>query len=108
MNFHGKDIKIFAANGSPDVARGIVDCLGLPVDKLPYPETAATAQPLSDIVWRGGNFGHYDAILEQNAYGWGRKWQTARSFGRNVRFAFHYAPKEAFWLFIQLLKGQCK
>lgn len=86
----------------------LVDCLGLPVDKLPYPETAATAQPLSDIVWRGGNFGHYDAILEQNAYGWGRKWQTARSFGRNVRFAFHYAPKEAFWLFIQLLKGQCK
>ncbi|MDD6175089.1 MAG: ribose-phosphate diphosphokinase [Firmicutes bacterium] len=29
MNFHGKDIKIFAANGSKDVAEGISSCLGL-------------------------------------------------------------------------------
>ena len=29
MNFHGKDIKIFAANGSKAVAEGICNCLGL-------------------------------------------------------------------------------
>lgn len=33
MNFHGKDIKIFAANGSPLVAKQVADCLGLPVSK---------------------------------------------------------------------------
>lgn len=86
----------------------LTDCLGLPKDCLPYLETAPTAQPLKNIIWRGGNFGHHDAGLEQYAGGWQRKWQTARSFGRNVRFAFRYAPKEAFWLFFQLMKGQIK
>lgn len=86
----------------------LTDCLGLAPECLPYPETAPTAQPLTDIVWRGGNFGHYNAGLDPKAYGWKRKWQTARSFGHHIRFAFHYAPKEAFWLFIQLLKGQIK
>ncbi|HCM24200.1 MAG TPA: ribose-phosphate pyrophosphokinase, partial [Ruminococcaceae bacterium] len=33
MNFHGKDIKIFAGNANPDVARQISDCLGLPMGK---------------------------------------------------------------------------
>ena len=32
----------------------LTDCLGLPAECLPYPEVASTAQPLSDIVWRGG------------------------------------------------------
>lgn len=32
----------------------LTDCLGLPAECLPYDETASTAQPLSDIVWRGG------------------------------------------------------
>lgn len=86
----------------------LVKELGLPVDCLPYPAVASTAQPLAEIVWRGGNFGQYDAGLGQEAGGWQRKRQTACSFGRNVRFAFRYAKKEAFWLFIQLLKGQFK
>ncbi len=30
MNFHGKDIKIFAANSIPDVAAQIAARLGLP------------------------------------------------------------------------------
>ena len=86
----------------------LVECLGLPVGCLPYHETAPTARPLADIVWRGGNFGQHDAGLQQQATGWRRKFQTARSFGRNVGFAFHYAPKEAFWFFLQLTKGQVK
>ncbi len=33
MNFHGKDIKIFAGSSNPDVAQGIAGCLGLPLGK---------------------------------------------------------------------------
>lgn len=33
MNFHGKDIKIFAGNSNPSVAQGIAGCLGLPLGK---------------------------------------------------------------------------
>ena len=33
MNFHGKDIKIFAANASPQVAAQIAECLNLSVGK---------------------------------------------------------------------------
>jgi len=33
MNFHGKNIKIFAANACPQVARQISECLGLPMGK---------------------------------------------------------------------------
>ncbi len=33
MNFHGKDIKIFAANSNQAVAKQISDCLGLPMGK---------------------------------------------------------------------------
>lgn len=84
------------------------DCLGLPAACLPYAATASTAQPLADIVWRGGNFGQYDDFLLARATGWQRKRQTALSFGRNLRFAFRYAPKETFWFFLQLMKGQMK
>ncbi len=33
MNFHGKDIKIFAGNSNADVAQGIAGCLGLQLGK---------------------------------------------------------------------------
>ena len=33
MNFHGKDIKIFAGSSNATVAQGIADCLGLPMGK---------------------------------------------------------------------------
>lgn len=33
MNFHGKDIKIFAANANQRVAKQIAECLGLPMGK---------------------------------------------------------------------------
>ena len=33
MNFHGKDIKIFAGNSNVDVAQGIAGCLGLQLGK---------------------------------------------------------------------------
>ena len=33
MNFHGKDIKIFAGSSNATVAQGIAGCLGLPLGK---------------------------------------------------------------------------
>lgn len=87
----------------------LTEHLGLPANCLLYPETAPTAQPLWDIVWRGGNFG-YQLVNRQQAgqSAWKRKMHTASSFLQNQRFAFRYAPQEAFWIFIGLLKGQLK
>lgn len=85
----------------------LVDCLGLPAATLPYGELAPSGEPLLEIVWRGGNFGHYQPGRE--FAGWslvGRKLDTARSFLANLRFALRYAPKEAFWIFTGLIKGQ--
>ena len=79
--------------------------LGMPSACLPYPAVAADVRPLLDIVWRGGNFGRYRAGLGK-AEARGRKWRTACSFMGNVRFASRYAPREAFWSFAGLLKGQ--
>lgn len=85
----------------------LVECLGLPVGCLPYSDVAPAARPLSDIVWRGGNFGqHYGGQDVVGVAGIRRKLATARSFGRNVRFSLYYAPKDAFWLMGNLLKGQ--
>ncbi len=86
----------------------MVEYLGLPVTCLPYSEQARSAHSLLDIVWRGGNFGQYMAKRKEcDARSvWTRKWQTLCSFLRNMNFSCHYAPKEAFWLVLRLLKGQ--
>ena len=81
--------------------------LGLPVSSLPYPTADCDAQPLLDIVWRGGNFGFQ--LEERNAPAqsvWGRKMRTASSFLKKLPFVIRYAPKEAFWIVAGLLKGQ--
>ena len=81
--------------------------LGLPEECLPYRETARSAEPLLDIVWRGGNFGLYlPGRSSRNAFS--GKLQTSRSFLRNMRFSWNYAPKEAFWIFTVLLRGQLR
>lgn len=33
MNVHGKEIKIFAANSNPDLAKKVTECLGIPLGK---------------------------------------------------------------------------
>lgn len=87
----------------------LVNYMGVPVEGLPYPDRASDAAPLLDIVWRGGNFGQYASGSVRPAVSpWRRKWQTACAFRRNVGFAFRYAPKESFWIFSSLLKGQIK
>lgn len=80
--------------------------LGLPADCLPYHETASEDTPLADIVWHGGNFGQHAQTRRPETTAWRRKWNTIRAFQANMRFAGRYAPKETFWYFTQLLKGQ--
>lgn len=91
---------------SPLLHAFLVGCLGLPAECLPYGETAPSAAPLAAIVWRGGNFGQHDSAIESDGSAFRRKLNTVRSFVRNMRFAYYYSPKETFWYFIQLLKGQ--
>lgn len=86
----------------------LIDYLGLPKDCLPYEDTVPSAVPLAEIVWRGGNFGQYDSMLVSESVAYRRKLNTIRSFIRNMHFASYYAPKETFWYFVQLLKGQFK
>lgn len=85
----------------------LIDCLGLPAASLPYGERAPEAGALLEIVWRGGNFGLHPSDRGNVPQGpIARKLATARSFVGNLRFALDYAPKEAFWLFADLMKGQ--
>ena len=84
----------------------LTDSLGLPAVCLPYLETAPSGQPLADIIWRGGNFGRYGKGYDPHLKGWRRKCSTARSFARNIGFMAGYAPKESFWILMQLMKGQ--
>lgn len=92
---------------NPLVHTFLVDCLGLPSATLPYGELAPSAEPLLEIVWRGGNFGHYLPGRESAGRSLlGRKLDTARAFAGNLRFALRYAPKEAFWIVAGLMKGQ--
>ena len=85
----------------------LVKQLGLPVRYLPYPDVAPTAQPLLDIVWRGGNFGYQMEQRNQSGRSaWKRKLETVRSFRKNVGFSLRYAPKEIAGLWMELVKGQ--
>ena len=85
----------------------LIQHLGLPASCLPYSAIAQDAQPLIDIVWRGGNFGFQleerttpaQSVLK-------RKLRTANSFLKKLPFVIRYAPKEAFWIVAGLLKGQ--
>lgn len=87
----------------------LVGHVGLPMACLPYQEVASDSSSLLDIIWRGGNFGQYVSGHQRKSQSLlAGKWQTARAFQRNARFAFRYAPKEGFWVFFSLLKGQLK
>lgn len=81
--------------------------LGLPAKYLPYEVDSVDSSALLERIMTGGNFGFYETgRLQAGASLWSRKWRTACSFLRNVKFACRYAPKEGFWSFVQLLKGQ--
>lgn len=83
------------------------DYLGLSPECLPYKEKRISSQPLLEIIMRGGNFGQYASGRGDTSQStWKRKLHTSRSFLHNARFSYRYAPKEAFWTFMNLLIGQ--
>lgn len=85
----------------------MVEHLGLPVDCLPYPVRCRTSRPLWNVVWKGGNFGMYPGGKKMvSGKSWKNKLNTLRAFVGNVRFSCSYAPKETFWIVINLLRGQ--
>ncbi len=67
----------------------------------------ANYDSLLEIILRGGNFGQHDKRYEARS-GWRRKLQTACAFAENMKFSLRYAPGEAFWTVVQLMKGQIK
>lgn len=85
----------------------LVNDLGMPVSDLPYEERLITADPLREIILRGGNFGQYrNSGRKENHAGWQRKWNTAGAFLRNLRFSLRFAPGEILWTTAALMKGQ--
>lgn len=103
-------LKLGLGRWNPLLHAFMTDFLGMPESSLPYPERARDAYPLLEIVWRGGNFGQY--VHGHTPAGespvWKRKVLTAQSFWKNLGFTARYAPKEAFWIFTDLLKGQIR
>lgn len=85
----------------------MVQCLGLPVDALPWQGPSVNPDPLLRIVCKGGNFGQHAGGGSDNSVAT-RKIDTALSFVRNIGFCAKYAPGEAIYTFWQLLKGQCR
>ena len=90
----------------------LVNVMGLPEEELPYSERIVSAEPLMRIVEDGGNFGQYrgeshessghiDRLSDRK-----RKLKTAGMFLRRAGFSMRFAPKEAFWTFWELVKGQ--
>ena len=86
----------------------LVTHLGMPIDTLPYPETPVATAPLARIIMAGGNFGHYRHGNRAATTTVRRKLHTAGTFLHNLRFSCHYAPQEALWRVLNLIKGQFK
>lgn len=88
----------------------LTEVLGMPTSCLPYSDKRKeSAEPLLDIVLKGGNFGqHRKGQKMQDERIWRRKWNTCRAFWQNAGFSLRYAPDEALYTFGQLMKGQFK
>ena len=84
--------------------------MGLEEQYLPYKERGGVdAEPLAEIVFRGGNFGkHAKDHLPPTASIIHRKWHTFKAFCRNSRFSLGYVPGEAVCTIWQLLWGQLR
>lgn len=86
----------------------LVDMLGLPVEVLPFEERDAAVMPeVLNKILKGGNFGmHGESRGAEGQSVLQRKWNTLKALLKDSKLSFRLAPKEAFWLFVGLLKGQ--
>lgn len=81
----------------------LVDVIGLPEEELPYPEKLVSCKPLERIVEEGGNFGQYRTGCRHSN---GGKLATVGMILRRAGFSLRFAPDEAFWNVVKLVKGQ--
>lgn len=87
----------------------LAEYLNISSSYLPYQCSANQINQLFDIIWSGGNFGqHANNKRYTGEYSFGNKIITALTYARNIRFAYEYAPKEAFALIMNLIRGQFK
>lgn len=82
--------------------------LEVPSCCVPYPDVEMSGEPLLDVILKGGNFGMHDGCGRQNKGRWMRKLHTSGAFLRKMGFSCSYVPKETFWIFSDLVKGQFK
>lgn len=73
----------------------------------PLYEELPSDEPLLNIIWEGGNFGHHSEAREATLHKgpFRRKLGTVRLFLRRIPFSLHYAPKELFPMLGELLRG---
>lgn len=77
--------------------------LALPSACLPPSGRKVSPDKLANKVLREGNFGQQAVPLPSMSRL--RKLQTLQAFFRNAGFAFRYAPGEAYWTLLNLVKG---
>ena len=83
----------------------LVEHLGFPEDRLPYPDRRVSPDSLLKIVMEGGNFGK-SACPDKDKSLIARKMHTLGACLRHIPFALRTAPSEAIWSILQLAAGQ--
>ncbi|MGM9739235.1 MAG: nucleotidyltransferase family protein [Candidatus Cryptobacteroides sp.] len=83
----------------------LVGSLGLPEDRLPFPDREVPPDSLLKIVMEGGNFGQ-DAHRDASSPVVVKKMNTVKACLGHIPFALRTAPAEAFWSMLSLAAGQ--
>lgn len=84
--------------------------LGLPESKVPFTFDAQASAPLGERlledIWCTGNFGQHDARIAPRPEGyWAGKWYTFTRATRRCRELRQFAPSEARWYAVTLVRG---
>ena len=82
--------------------------LGLPANRLPLPleDVKVLGEKLLDDIFATGNFGQHDARIKPRPAGyWAGKWYTFCRATRRCNSLRHFAPGEALWYPVTLIKG---
>lgn len=82
--------------------------LGLPAGLLPFPleDSKILGEKLLEDIFATGNFGQHDARIKPRPKGyWAGKWYTFCRATRRCNELRQFAPREAFWYPVTLIKG---
>lgn len=81
--------------------------LGYPKEQLPQ-ATSYDAAPLLEEIWESGNFGQMDTRMTVSGNGTRRKLMTFNKVLRKCMLFARYAPGEAFWWPMELIRNNIK